>query len=178
MAWRSERCEKCSVELIDSSHEIDLVYLDDFLSLGWFGYATLDHIHTGGWAKDNAIFCVVPAWNMESETFRISFLCHEVQHISDYQLKPELQGPELEYRAKLVELAFAEQTSADLIRQFVSDANEGRDVPHKHAAFHVVQNLKRYFGLQDTGYLLNFPVESIQVAARELFVQSNYALSL
>ena len=88
------------------AHTTKVMLLDDFSSLGWSDFATCERRSTGGWATSEALFAVRPRYaTIDDEEFRVSFLGHETQHFADYERFPGLPQWELEYRAKLTELA-------------------------------------------------------------------------
>lgn len=90
--------------------------MDEFVTLGWTEFATMDKYHPGGWATDDALNCVKKAYDVSSETFLISYLAHEGRHCSDYKHFPKLRNSaDLEYRAKLTELSMADSTLLQLI---------------------------------------------------------------
>src|SRR5437868_1009051 len=51
MLWRTERTEQFAVPLPQGVQPVTVVFLDDFASLGWVGFATCDRYHSGGWTK-------------------------------------------------------------------------------------------------------------------------------
>lgn len=87
------------------------------------------------------------SWNLDSEQFRVSYLAHEAQHFADLRRFPRLEQPELEYRAKLVELARAEDSLHSLLEAFTHQSGTDRKSPHAFADFCVIQHLsKALFG--------------------------------
>jgi len=87
--------------LLDEELKVKVVLMTDFATLGWEEYATLGTYYPGGWATDDALYCVKDAYDLNSETFLVSYLAHESRHFSDYKLfDKKLSGAELEYRAK------------------------------------------------------------------------------
>jgi hypothetical protein len=107
MVWRKQAAHTTTVALPEESINVSVFLLDDFVSFGWLGYATCDHHHTGGWATPEGLMVVSPSWDLSSEEYRVSLLAHEAQHFADYRRYPKLEGTDLEYRAKLVELILA-----------------------------------------------------------------------
>jgi len=85
---------------------------------------------------------VAPAWKLDSEDYLVSLQAHEAQHFSDYRIYPKLASPDLEYRAKLVELALANQTQRALLEQFTAGAKRDRTLPHSFANYWVVEHLR------------------------------------
>lgn len=82
---------------------------------------------------------------MESEKFLVSFLWHEAQHFKDYRLFNSLSSPELEYRAKLVELYCARKTIYNLIEFFIVNSNQESQNGHSKANYYVIRHLSQYF---------------------------------
>ncbi|MGI9263681.1 MAG: hypothetical protein ACR2QU_02055 [Gammaproteobacteria bacterium] len=178
--WRTTESKNYEVELSDRTQPVTVHFLDDFVSQGWANFATFGHTGTGGWANDDGLFCIRSAYDPESEAFQISYLKHEARHYADYQLFPDLEGADLEYRAKLTELIFLDQGQKDLLEMFVSHANGRSDAPHPLANWHV---LKDVGGIVD----LNGPFDesasweavdagSVRVAAGELLERHNLLL--
>jgi hypothetical protein len=121
---------------------VKVVFLDQFASPGWAGYATCGIAQTGGWAKPDALYAVQSSYDLTSESFRVSYLAHEGQHFSDYGKYPMLEQPELEYRAKLTEIALSSTTTAELLSKFESLGGDSRDAPHAFANRQVTLALK------------------------------------
>ncbi len=141
-----------------------MVFLDKFVSTGWAGYSTCGIAQTGGWAKPDALYAVKSSYDLGSEAFRVSYLAHEGQHFSDYGKYPMLEQPELEYRAKLTEIALATTTTADLLKQFESQGGDSRDVPHAFADRKVTLALK------------GVPIEKVHEAALAKLKESSATL--
>ena len=127
MIWKSQETKVYDVTLPEGPVNVKVVFLDRFASMGWAGFATCDVAHTGGWAKPDALFAVRSAYDLDSETFRVSYLAHEGQHFSDYGRYPLLEQPELEYRAKLTELVESSATTSSLLSKFASQGGDSRD---------------------------------------------------
>jgi hypothetical protein len=143
MLWRSETNRGYPMDLPGGREEVPVALLDGFVSLGWMGFASGDLYHTGGWAKPDRLYCVRPAYDLDSEDFRISYIAHEGQHFSDYRRFPGLAQPELEYRAKLVELSLADTTLKQLLAAFGGNGSDLRDQPHPFAQRRVMKDLGR-----------------------------------
>jgi hypothetical protein len=47
----------------------------DFVSLGWAAHATGDRSHTGGWATTTELYAVRDAYDLDSESLRVSVSC-------------------------------------------------------------------------------------------------------
>lgn len=172
MIWKENDQDTVFVELTDGIQEVQVNFLSDFVSLGWSSFATFGGPSTGGWAKDDGLFVVTKKWELESESFKISFLKHETRHFADYKLYPELEGADLEYRAKLTELSFAEESVFDLLKKFTDHAARVENLPHPLANWHIITDMSQ--ALLGTGWPTevgvwkNIPVEEIQAAARKL----------
>ena len=169
MIWRRSTPTRYAVALPEREVDVTVVFLEDFVSLGWAAYATCDRSHTGGWAGATELYAVKQAWNLDSESFRVSYLAHEAQHFADYQRFPKLAQPELEYRAKLAELALSSATTRQLLERFAARTGTDRGVPHHFAHYHLVRSL----GLADPG---RATAEAIRVAARNALDESTRQL--
>ncbi len=146
MVWRAQQSALQTIALPGGTVDVKVTLIDDFISVGWAAWATCDHRHTGGWAVADGIMVVRTAWQLDSEDYRISLLAHEAQHFSDYQRYPKLAPAELEYRAKLVELALSDDTQQRLWAKFVAEARCDRGLPHAYASYWLVEHLKQRLG--------------------------------
>jgi len=133
MIWKSEATTVYDVALPEGQVKVKVVFLDEFASPGWSGFATCGVAQTGGWAKPDALYAVRSTYDLGSEDFRVSYLAHEGQHFADYARYPMLEQPELEYRAKLTEIAVSTTTTGKLLSTFRSLGGESRDSPHAFA---------------------------------------------
>jgi hypothetical protein len=147
MLWRQQTTRRETIALVGGSVDIQVTMLDGFVSLGWAGWGTCERSHTGGWATTDGIMVVAPAWRLDSEEYLVSLRAHEAQHFSDYRIYPKLAAPDLEYRAKLVELALADQTQRALLDQFTANAKRDRTLPHSFANYWVVEHLRARLGV-------------------------------
>lgn len=127
---------------------MNVLFMEDFVTLGWEEYATLGNYYPGGWATKDAIYCVKSAYDLKSENFLISYLAHEGRHFIDYKLFPKLESADLEYRAKLTELSLADKTMYELIEFFIQNANFASENAHSVANFCAIRDLSRsIFGI-------------------------------
>ncbi len=149
MLWRRQAPTQQAIELPDGPVDVRITLLDDFASLGWAAWATCDRSHTGGWTNDDGIMVVASSWDLRSEDYRVSLLAHEAQHFSDRARFPRLSSPDLEYRAKLVELALANDTQLALLTKFGTEAARDRRFPHGFASYWIVERMRRRVGAQD-----------------------------
>jgi len=143
MIWRSQTEKLYQVNLHDTNSSMKVIFLDDFISFGWIGFASFNKFHAGGWAKSDAVYRVgAPPEDESDEKFNIDILCHEGRHFSDYIYFPKLQQPELEYRGKLTELCFARETLLHRIQNFINTSSPNKEsAPHMIAAHYVIRDL-------------------------------------
>ena len=154
MIWGEQSVEVYKVELTDSTLTVPVIFMDDFYSLGWSYFATFGLASTGGWAAADALYCVAWFYDRESENFNVSYLKHEGRHFADYTRYPKLQETDLEYRAKLTELAFASSSLPRLLREFGNKAAPNPGSPHAYANYKVSRDLYQAIfdsPLPDTG---------------------------
>lgn len=180
LLWRRQLDETYDVELPDGREAVSVAMLEDFFSLGWAGFATGDRYHTAGWATPERLYCVRASYDLDSESFRVSYLSHEAQHFSDYRRFPDLEGPELEYRAKLVEIAYADTTMHELLKAFSEQGSDQRENPHGHANRRLMNDLARALDLADPADAWRAPLPSapIRAAALSLFDEDSRRLEL
>lgn len=180
MIWQTSDETKWKVALTDSVREVRVTFLDNFLSYGWSHFATFGAASTGGWATDDGLYAVRAGYDIESERFLNSFLKHETRHFADYEMFPNLKAPDLEYRAKLTELAFAEDNLKTLLGMFSAGAAKVKDAPHALASWYVVHNLSRELFHCDWPESVNdweaIPHREIRAAARRLLAQNTKEL--
>ena len=153
MIWKSQETKVYDVQLPENPVKVKVVFLDQFASPGWAGWASCGVSQTGGWAKPDALYAVKSSYELDSESFRVSYLAHEGQHFSDYAKYPKLEQPELEYRAKLTEIAESDATTAELLANFAGGGGDSRSAPHAFA------NRQVTFALKDV------PPEQVRQAA-------------
>lgn len=166
MLWRVQSPNTYRVRLPEGAVNVSVVFLDQFVSLGWAGYATCGRYHSGGWATQDSLYAVRSAYDLGTESFRVSYLAHEGQHFFDYGRFPKLEQPELEYRAKLTEIAESDSTTYDLILDFAGMSGTDRSVPHQFANYWVARDLGRaVFG---SNALVTDPARWRGVAAKRL----------
>lgn len=147
--WPKEDTTAYLVKLPEIEVETTIIFIDSTVTMGWQEYATFGKSYPGGWATNEFLYNVRKAYDTTSENFKVSYLTHEAQHFADYKVYPLLTGADLEYRAKLTELVFAQQTLYDLIRTFIRNANpEGRN-SHAFANYAVIRDLSRQIFKQD-----------------------------
>ena len=181
MIWTSNEKAVESVELTDGTYNVELNYIDDFVSYGWSNFAAFGMASTGGWAKKDGLYCICRYYDLDSERFKLSFLKHEARHYADYDLYPELQPADLEYRGKLTELAYSEEGIYRLLEQFTEAANLVENAPHPLANWYVVEGLSRH--LLEGAHPASasaweaIPKEQIRQAARRLLEEHDGMLA-
>jgi hypothetical protein len=182
MMWKGRTDREYQAPLPGGPLSVKVVFLRDFVELGWSDFATCGRSHTGGWVGEDALYCVADAYDPASETFRVRFVAHEGQHFADRQRFPALEGPELEYRAKLVELALARTAMPELLETFADEASAGagRDAPHAYAAARLMKDLgQAVFGhaVSDRRAWRAVSVTDVNRAARKLLEWDTRRLS-
>jgi hypothetical protein len=165
MLWRRQESRQYQVELPEGRHEVRVELLDDFVSRGWSSYARCQRGSAGGWATKEALYAVVPSYRegLDSEAFRVVFLGHEAQHFADQNRFPEMRPWELEYRAKLTELAQAVEVSRKRLLGFMEAQSDDMDSPHTYANKRVIADLSQRLGKSPE----TASIAELQRAARE-----------
>jgi hypothetical protein len=139
--WKSEEVRQYSVRLTDSTENVVVVFLSDIFSMGWKDYATFGLAFTTGWVEDGRLYCVDWAYDRQSEKFEISYLKHESRHLADFRNFPDLSSADLEYRAKLTELAFSSKTTMQLLNDFTRKSAMNPAAPHAYANYRVTRDI-------------------------------------
>lgn len=143
LVWKNQTDTNYSFKCVNDDISAEVVFMDDFITLGWEEYATFGKFYPGGWATKEALFCVRSAYDLNSESFLISYLAHEGRHFSDYKMFPELSSADLEYRAKLTELAMLDTMLYRTIEHFISNGNYDSDNSHSIANYCIVRDLSK-----------------------------------
>ncbi|MEZ0469091.1 hypothetical protein [Luteimonas salinilitoris] len=170
MLWRTQGTREFDVPLPEGEQRVKVELLDDFVALGWSAYGRCDHGSNGGWATAEKLFAIVPVYgDLEAEKFRVVFLGHEAQHFADQNRFPGLEPWELEYRAKLVELAQADAVSAKRLRGFITAQSDDPDSPHTYANKRVVEHLRAKLDAEPD----QAPLAHLQATARELLLEDS-----
>ncbi len=158
--WRDTVPTVYRVELPGGTAEYTVNILKGFVFRSWMDYLTFGRYGTSGWASpDGTINCVEQAYDFESERFLVSLLKHEAQHTVDMKQFPGITPAELEYRAKLVEIHYA--NDLELLQKILSAADESR-AGDSHAI--ASARLQREFADTDQTDLFQ-----VQARALELF---------
>ena len=163
MLWRKQDVQIFEVALPEERISTTVYLLDDFQSLGWSGFATCDRSATAGWVRPEALFAVRPRYgSLNDEIFHVSFLAHESQHFADLTRFGKLEPWELEFRAKLTELALAESSSAALIASFTANQSDDPSIPHSHANKLVIAALTKRLGGKTSDTLHSEPAGNVR----------------
>lgn len=142
IVWSDETKHDYSVNLSDQTVEVSVTFLDGFGARGWLHYATCEWFGAGGWTANGRLFAIAGSYDLGSETFRVSYLGHEGRHLADNKVYPNLDQPELEYRAKLTELVLSRETTRKLLLRFIMSGHPGRVAPHAHAEYWLAHDLQ------------------------------------
>ncbi|MGH8188251.1 MAG: hypothetical protein ACREUC_16965 [Steroidobacteraceae bacterium] len=81
---------------------------------------------------------------------------------------PDLAPWQLEYRAKLVELALAVETRAQVLTKFSEDQGDDPASPHSYANRRVLRDVRQSLDLAADSDLNLQPVRSVRQAAADL----------
>jgi hypothetical protein len=143
MLWRKQTTDQRQVNLPEGGpFPVKVTFLDDFLVRGWGYYATCGRSPVGGWATADGLFAVVPSYSsLTDEIFSVRFVAHESQHFSDKQAFGNLENWELEYRAKLVELALADASQVSTLEGICGNRGKDKNVPHAYADSKIVSEI-------------------------------------
>jgi hypothetical protein len=143
LVWSAEKKAEFEVVLTDQRRTVSVVFMSDFHSLGWKHYASLGLVSTTAWVTNGTLYCVEWAYDPGTENFDVSYLKHESRHLADLEKFPDLPSEDLEYRAKLTELIFANETQRRLLDDFTAKRAANPDSPHAAANFRVTSDLWR-----------------------------------
>ncbi len=166
MIWTREDKRTETVTLPEGGNPTTVFYIDKFVSLGWGNYLTCDRSGTGGWTDEAGLHAVVPNYDsLTDENFRINFLAHESQHFADKLRYKTIQDWELEYRAKLVELAYAKVTKDVILSNFTSNQGDDTADSHSYANKRILTALRSRLQLRPEEKLSSVSVQTLQEAA-------------
>ncbi|WP_161814807.1 hypothetical protein [Steroidobacter agaridevorans] len=177
MVWRTQDSSVREVRLPERTYPVQLEVLNDFVSRGWSSYARCERRSNGGWATDERVYAVGPAFpqGLDSEAFRASLLGHETQHFADLQQFPNLTSWELEYRAKLTELWMSRDSLRFLLGKFNRDQGDDEQVPHLFANKRVIRDLQAYLSANGStpaqDDLSDVPADKLRAAAVEVLAR-------
>jgi hypothetical protein len=180
LVWKSEKDTVYKFSLFDEQVTTPVIFMDDFITIGWEEYASLGRFFPGGWTAKEALYCVRKAYDLKSEDFLIDYLCHEGRHFMDNKLFPNLSGADLEYRAKLTELSLLKGNLFVILDDFLSNANSESDNAHPFADYCVMRDLSKVlFNVElekDISKWKTIPVEKINKSAYDILQANTKAL--
>jgi hypothetical protein len=162
------------VNLPDGPEVVRVNLLDDFVLRGWAYYATCSQRSAGGWATDDGLFAVVPAYrSVVDETFSVRFVAHEGQHFADKRVFKSLESWELEYRGKLAELALADESQRSTLQLICENREDSKDSPHGYANAQVVREVSARLKLDAERFCHGetLPGQPLRDAAKALLLE-------
>jgi hypothetical protein len=147
LIWDKQSQAEYSVDLPETKIDVNVIFIESYVSRGVSDYATFGYSQIGGWAsnKDSSLFCNKGTYKLKSEMFQNSYLKHEAIHFVDLKNYPNLESADLEYRAKLIELIYCtDKTIFKRIDEFIIGAsNENRENAHAFANYHLICQLSK-----------------------------------
>jgi hypothetical protein len=180
LVWKSGLDTIYRVGLITDTVSVNVHFMSGFISLGWEEYATFGRSYPGGWTTTTTLFCVKDAYDLNSESFTVSYLSHEGQHFSDNRHFPHLMQRDLEYRAKLTELSYADKSIYSLIESFINNGRYDKDNAHPFADYCLIRDLSKIIfhtdPEKDPMKWKQIPKTDVNKAARGLFLQNTTQL--
>lgn len=181
LVWKTEIDTTYKIDLINDTVSVNVTFMTEFISLGWEEYATFGKSYPGGWTTSSALYCVKESYDMSSENFNISYLKHEGQHFSDKKNYPKLGGTDLEYRAKLVELIYANNSLYSILEAFLYSAKNDKNNAHPYAAYCLIREMSTLFFNNDFENdwkkWEQIPKADINSAAKQLFIKNTDKLN-
>jgi hypothetical protein len=178
--WKTEETKSYTVRLTERTQRVQVTFMSGLYSMGWKQYATLGLVATTGWVEGDRLYCVEWAYDRSSENFKVSYLKHESRHLADFELFPELQSTDLEYRAKLTELIFASTSLLRLLDDFTQKSAPNPASPHAYANYRVTRDVYReMFGkpFPDSGSpWREVSTRAVNAAARDLLQRNSRML--
>lgn len=175
--WSDERTKKYRVQIPDRRVSMNVTFISRFRCRGWLSFITQNVYSVGGWAKRTGLVCNASYYRIESETFRVGYLVHEAQHFADYRRFPKIIQEDLEYRAKLAELAFVRTTRTMTLQKFHRLAAPDRGSPHALANYFVIRDMAQVLGVRESPETWkSISTAEINVAAENLLAQNDEQL--
>ena len=177
LIWQTQTDSTFKVRLSKKEQmEVNVVFMEDFLTLGWMEYATLGEHHPGGWTTEDALFCVKKSYDLASENFKISYLAHEARHFADKKIFNDLSDKDLEYRSKLTEISLSSKKRMyTLLEFFIENANAESVNGHQLANHQLIADLSNdLLGLDYQSNLNEWKkvsVKKLNKAAENLLVE-------
>ncbi|WP_157753910.1 hypothetical protein [Lysobacter capsici] len=171
--WGKQEERDYTVDLPGGEQQPVRVFLmDDWLSRGWSHHSACGATGAAGWAKPEGLYAVRSSYgDLKGEDFRVSFLGHEAQHFADMKRWPDMPSWTLEYRAKLVELAKADETRIKLLDKFYRSQDDEPDHPHPYANKRVIAAVTSRLGLAADADLRKADPDAVRKAASEVLIE-------
>lgn len=174
LLYLQEEEKPYKVDLADgTTFDVKVTLMRSMISSGWSRYFNCGGPGTGGFATSDGLFAIAETYDLDGEDFLGSFLTHETRHFADYKRYPDLEGPELEYRAKLSELAVVDKTQKEVVELFEGNQGDDRAIPHSYANKRVLIALRDRLGLAAGASLLQTDRVRLREAARALLIEDN-----
>ena len=129
------------MRLSEQRVDVDVVFIDGFMLQGWKDHASLGLATTTGWVEDGVLYCLSWAYDTQSENFEVSYLKHEARHLLDLEQFPDMTTEELEYRAKLTELAHANRSMTRILNDFTDKSAYNPSSAHAIANWRVIRDV-------------------------------------
>lgn len=179
--WKRMETLNFEVEIPNQMITVSVHMMSEFLLEGWMGYATFNNRAVGGWANENGLYCNLKRYkNLDGDSFQVSYLKHEAQHLYDYTHFPQLKSDALEYRAKLVELIYSKNHL--ILKKFLNDAKNGPNFPHPYSSYKIIKSLSSIIFNKDYEHDINKWLEKdyqiLSTKAQELFDQNTSELKM
>lgn len=178
--WETSNKVTYDVELPSGNEQYSIILMEGFVSRSWLDFLSFGKVGTGGWSgKDGMLYCVKSIYDTDSPIFKISFLKHEAQHSLDKKMFPNITSNELEYRAKLVELAYWEDEKLIKMIHFESDNSDEKN-SHSIASHRVLSDISRklfFFDYVHDFELFLDKISDIKTVAQELLIEDTKRLS-
>jgi len=173
LVWKKQTDTTYKLSFLNDELNAKVVFMYDFITLGWEEYASLGIYYPGGWATDKELFCVRDSYDLNSENFKVGYLAHESRHLSDNNIYPgRLSDAEMEYRAKITEICLSKNTLYDKLKFFISGANSKSDNAHPLANYFVIKDLsEKLFGSK-----FESDIEKWKQAGAERINEAGYSL--
>jgi hypothetical protein len=178
LVWSREDTRAYDVTLPEGRHSVTVKLLDEFASQGWTHYALCGRQSAGGWADAEMLYAVRSRYgDLDDEEFQVVLLVHEAQHFADAHRFPGLESWELEYRAKLAELSFADGLREELLLKFETTQGDDPSAPHAYANRRVLGTLRRLLGGDDSAGqgvdLASVPGDDLRRVAKQALIEDS-----
>lgn len=177
MLWKKTTIEDRKVPLPTGPEVVRVNLLDDFVMRGWAFYVTCDQRSAGGWATDEGLFAVVPAYrSVSDETFNVRFVAHEGQHFADKRVYKNLAPWELEYRGKLAEFALADESQKSTLQLICENREPSKDdSPHGYANTRIVADVSARLKIEPDAFCHADPLpgQALRDAAKALLLEDS-----